>query len=70
MNQVKKKKMSVTSNSYVSEIDNTDSDPDFFLGDSDSSLAVSSMDERIYDMFEKASSNDLSNKKGIYISTT
>lgn len=59
--------MSVTSSSSLSEIDDTVSDPDFLLEGSNSSLAVSSMDDTLYEKCEAAFDKKFKKKKkGIY----
>jgi len=59
--------MSVTSSSSLSEIDDTDSDADFLLEGSNSSLAFSSMDDSLYEKCEAAFNKKLKQKKkGIY----
>jgi len=59
--------MSVTSSSSISEIDDTDSDPDFLHDGSNSSLAVSSMDDSLYAKCEAAFNKSMKKKKkGIF----
>lgn len=59
--------MNVTSSSSLSEIDDTDSDPDFLLEGSNSSLAVSSMDDSLNETCEAVFDKKLKKKKkGIY----
>ncbi|KAF0741228.1 Uncharacterized protein FWK35_00022734 [Aphis craccivora] len=55
--------MNVTSSSSLSEIDDTDSDPDFLLEGSNSSLAVSSMDDSLNETCEAVFDKKLKKKK-------